>query len=160
MKKLFLILLCLCLIPFGVLFADTITLNTPETLSVPTAPTLKWKIILIDAEEKMLRIAYQWRDAFDDAVRVNNQRDAWYLWDCRTVIRDNAQCIAEKNPWSCCTGAGTGDCTSETCFDDVFKFQIRAQDEGTMIGVGLRTLIWNQFKQDILTPGNDGTFNE
>ena len=47
----------------------------------------------------------------------------------------------------------------DSCFTDVFSFQIRQQDVDTSIGAGLRTLIWNQMKADVLTGGNDGTFD-
>jgi hypothetical protein len=48
---------------------------------------------------------------------------------------------------------------TDTDFDDVFGFIVRQQDVGTKIGVGLRALIWNKFKSEVLTAGNDGTFS-
>jgi hypothetical protein len=46
----------------------------------------------------------------------------------------------------------------QTCFTETFGFAIRAQDVGSAIGVGLRNLLWNKMKADVLTGGNDGTF--
>lgn len=46
---------------------------------------------------------------------------------------------------------------SGTCFDDTFGFTIRAQDVGTTLGAGLKQLLWNKMKADVLSPGNDGT---
>jgi hypothetical protein len=44
-------------------------------------------------------------------------------------------------------------------FTDIFSFLIRQQDVGVKIGVGLRTLILNKFKADVLSAGNSGTFD-
>ena len=154
------ILLALLLVPiYG--NSDTINLDSTETLQVPTSQKISdWQIVLIDASAKVMRIKYRWRDASNDVIDFDNS--GWKYWTCQDVEvpGTNAECIDTGDPYPCCTGAGTGTCDDmlDTCFTDVFSFDIRAQDVGTPIGVGLRQLIWNQMKQDILTGGNDGTF--
>jgi len=109
--------------------ADTITLTSPEILTLPSAAKLDWRISGIDAQAHRMVVTYRWRDAAGEIIDVGDG-GRWNTWEC-----------------------------SDTCFTDVFTFQIRAQDVGTPIGVGLRTLIWNRMKQDILTGGNDGSFD-
>ena len=48
----------------------------------------------------------------------------------------------------------------DQCFRDVFGFLIRPEDVDCKVGIALRKLIWFHFKQDVLTPGNDGTFEQ
>jgi hypothetical protein len=120
-----------------------------------------WYVSYISAATKTLTVRYYWEDATGNPIQLDN-RSAWQTWSCRDISQgDNASCTAAGEPWDCCTGAGTGTCPEavDTCFSDVFGFQIRAQDVGTSIGIGLRTLIWNQMKVDILTGGNDGSFD-
>jgi len=111
----------------------------------------------------------------DDAATTDPLRDddvAWgiittagahpqiYFWAFDEDVDDD-NCTGANEPWDCCTGSETGTCPEilDTCFTDVFSFSIRTQDVGTSIGLGLRTLIWNQMKNDILTGVNDGTFD-
>ena len=147
----------------GVVMADSITLNSGQMLSVPTAAKIsEWQIILIDAAAQRMQIRYRWRDADYNLLTVAGNRTGWEYWECRNRSEgNNADCTDVDTPWDCCTGAETGTCPEmlDTCFSDVFGFQIRQQDVGTSIGIGLRTLIWNQMKQDILTGGNDGSFD-
>jgi len=162
MKKLaialFLILVCPALV-----CADSITLNTNETLSVPESARISdWEIIKINADQKIMTIRYRWRAGDDTVVQLGN-RQGWQFWTCqdRETPGTNAECLAAGDPYECCTGVGTGTCDDllDSCFSDVFGFTIRSQDVGTKIGIGLRTLIWNQMKQDVLSGGNDGAFD-
>ena len=142
--------------------ADSITLNSAENLAVPTSRHIaNWHISRIDPAEKLLRVRYQW--ATDDNKIIKTTPSGWNTWDCRDieVPGENINCTAAGEPWECCTGNTTGTCDDmvDTCFTDVFAFTIRAQDVGTSIGGGLKTLIWNRMKQDILSETNNGTFD-
>ena len=159
MKKLALVLTFLLLAPFA--FADDITLDSNEVLIVPTATRIsEWEIIRISAASKILRVKYRWRAADDSLIKL--ERTGWNYWTCRNTYQgNNESCTALDTPWDCCSDLETGTCPEivGTCFSDVFGFQIRTQDVGTSIGAGLRTLIWNKMKSDILTGGNDGDFD-
>lgn len=140
MKKNFLSEIKYCIIIIALIFsilipvyADVVTLNSAETLQTPTSQKLNWKIALIDATTKTMIIHYRWIDADNNTIKLND-RSGVNTWVCK-------------------------DDGVDTCFSDIFGFQIRAQDVGTKIGVGLRTLIWNHFKSEVLTPGNSGTFD-
>lgn len=158
-----LIALLMVAVMSSLVLADTLTLDSTETLSTPQAVSMDWRVSNIDAAAKTLVVTYRWKDATGAPIFLQNRNHAWQTWECRNVeiAGENSECIASEDPYPCCTGAGTGTCDdmADTCFSDVFSFQIRSQDVGTSIGIGLRTLIWNQMKQDILTPGNDGEFD-
>lgn len=118
----------------GVALADTLTLNSAETLTPESSQKLSWEIVRINAQEKVLTVKYQWLDASDTPVYT--RPGGVLYWDCR-------------------------DDGSSTCFSDVFGFVIRSGDVGTKIGAGLRTLIWNKMKADVLKVANNtGTFSE
>ena len=159
MKRL-IVVLALLAVPCWVL-ADTVTLDSPQVLSTPSATKMDWYISRIDAQTKTLRVTYRWRDATDGTIHLGSRTD-WQTWSCRDieVPGENADCTDALVPHDCCTGVGTGTCDDmeDECFSDVFGFIIRTQDVGTKMGVGLRTLIWNKMKADVLTGGNDGTF--
>jgi len=163
MKKT-LIALLLTLIFTGTLFADSITLNSSEDLSVPSSQKIGgWYIDLISQSSKTLVVKYYWEDSSGKPIILDGKRNAWLTWECRNieVPGTNAECTDIGVPYECCTGAGTGTCDDmiDTCFTDVFGFEIRAQDVGTTIGIGLRDLLWNKMKVDILSGGNDGSFD-
>ena len=92
---------------------------------------------------------------------VVSDNKGWNTWNCvnTPVPGENSECVAEDDPYDCCSGEGTGTCDDmlDTCFSDVFGFVIRSQDVGTPLGQGLRTLIYNAWRDDVI-PGNDGTF--
>jgi hypothetical protein len=159
--KTLVILLALLVLPISAP-ADRITLDDPEVLSTPEATHLEWFISKIDAQTNTLQVTYRWRDVDDGAISLGRRTD-WNIWTCRDIETpgENSECLDVDDPWDCCTGLGTGDCDGldDDCFNSVFGFQIRAQDVDTGIGVGLRTLIWNKMKLDVLTGGNDGTFD-
>jgi len=141
-------------------YADRINLDSDETLSTPVSEALDWEIIKINAKEKILQVKYRWKDSDDAPIFLGSSR-TWMVWTCQNVSEgNNDDCIDVDDPWDCCTGAGTGTCpeVTDTCFSDVFGFLVRSQDVDTKIGVGLRTLIWNKMRPDILTGDNDGTF--
>lgn len=163
MKKILFTLIFLITV-IGFVWADSITLTSPETLSTPTSQKIgRWYISYISAFSKTLQVRYYWEDSNGSPISLEGNRDAWQTWSCQDIEvgGENADCTALGEPHPCCTDVGTGTCDdmSDTCFTDVFSFEIRQQDVGTGIGIGLRTLIWNQMKQDILTGGNDGTFD-
>lgn len=139
--------------------ADTVTLNQAHDVEQPQATKMSWRVILIDQDRQLMKVQYRWIAADESWVKD------WNVWRCENTDDKHPKwavgdCVAAGDPHSCCTGAGTGTCDDpDTCFSDVFSFSIRSQDVGTAIGVGLRNLMWNQFKQDdILAAGNDGTF--
>ena len=155
----YIILLLFCVLPFTA-YGDDINLTSGETLSPPVATKVDWRIALIDAKAKKLVVRYSWLAASGEAVNVGGRET--HDWVCRDIPTpgENASCISAGVPFPCCTGAGTGTCDGldDNCFSAIFGFSIRSQDVGTQIGVGLRQLIFNQWKQDRLSPGNDGTF--
>lgn len=158
MKRL--ILAVLLLMP-TVAHAERVTLTNPETLAVPTSSVLDWKVTLIDAKAKTLEVTYQWLDANQNVIRPTSGQ-TWRVWRCQDrPAQLVANCTAAGAPYACCTGAGmgTGCDPGSTCFADVFGFTIRSQDVGTKIGLGLRSLVWNKFKADLLSPANNGTFD-
>jgi len=112
------------------LFADRINLTTPEALSTPTSQNLDWYVNLINAGESRLVVQYRWLDATGSPIKLGTPSE-WHTWKCE-----------------------------DECFSDVFTFQVREVDVGTSIGHGLRTLIWNKMRPDILTGANNGTFGE
>ncbi len=165
MRQLCLFLLLLFLTT-NVSMADSIVLNAPEALETPEAYSMDWEIIRIDAENKFMRVKYRWLDSNGKAIH-SGRTGVDHYWTCMNQWSDtnpvnNDQCISAGVPDPCCTGEGQGTCDdtvqTDSCFSDVFGFQIRQQDVGTAIGNGLRQLVWNQMKQDILSPGNDGDF--
>lgn len=164
MRKLFLPLILAGFILFPCLsFADSITLNSAESITPITWDRISdWTILEINPTTKTLVIKYRRRNGTDIVIDSSSDRHGYKRWYCRDLQQgDNAACLDVDDPWDCCTGLGTGTCPEDidTCFSDVFGFTIRTQDVGTGIGIGLRTLIWSQMKQDILTGINDGTFD-
>ena len=125
-----------------------ITLNTNEQLSVPTAVAMEWEQVNIDINRKTVTIVYHWLDAGENVILVAGKRNPDYRWYCI----DRPEVLADP-PID-----NTVVAPAQTCFSDTFGFSIRAQDEGTTLGTGLRTLLWNKMKADLLTGGNDGTF--
>ena len=161
MKKIILVIALLIFLPFNV-YADRIVLDNVEVLSTPNSTHLDWYVDKIDAGSKTLIVKYRWLDSNGDPIYLAG-RNLWHTWSVRDTA-DNpttvaAECLGVGDPWECCTGVGTGDCDETiTDFSDIFSFQVRQVDVGTPIGAGLRTLIWNKMKSEILTPGNSGSF--
>ena len=166
MKKLIILFLFLSLIVVNNGNTEKITLNTGETIGAPeTGISMDWYIDYINAEDNMLKVKYQWRDALGNTINDTNAKTGWNTWTCQDTgdinpEENNIDCIDTIDPYTCCTGVGTGTCDEpiDTCFSNIFRFEMRAQDVGTKIGVGLRSLIWNQMKTDVLTGVNDGVF--
>lgn len=125
--KYFFIALITVLIFAPLAVADTVILNAPEEVNPPTAYKLQWKVDTMDATTKTIIVRYRYLDENNRVITLGTLK-GWQLWTCH-----------------------------EQCFDDVFSFQVRAQDVGTPIGAGLRKLLWNKFKQEII-PTNDGVF--
>ena len=131
----------------GVSYAGVrIDLNSNESLSVPTAVAMEWRKVDIDIEAKSVTIIYRWIDADGDRIVLrSDSRSPDLRWYCQDIPQ-------RINP------IDNTVIPAVTCFTDTFGFSIRAQDVGTTIGVGLRNLLWNKMKPEILTGGNDGTF--
>ena len=165
MKKLIILFLFLSLIAVNNGNTEEITLNTGEIIGAPeTGVSMDWYIDYINAENNTLKVRYQWRDTLGKTINDTSPKTGWNTWTCQDIAdinteENNIDCIGAAAPYTCCTGVGTGTCDEgDTCFSDIFRFEIRAQDVGTKIGVGLRSLIWNQMKTDVLTGVNDGVF--
>jgi len=167
MKKIFCSILCLLFVFCSALIvkAERITLDSNEIIDTPQATHMEWYISHISGKEKVLKVRYRWIGSNNEPIRFSDTNKSWNTWTCREVpdlnpTENNVDCTDSEAPYECCTGLGTGTCDEEdTCFNDVFGFEIRAQDVGTGIGVGLRTLIWNKMRVEVLTPGNNGTFD-
>lgn len=139
MKKLFLV--CLILVSWlGLAFADSITLTSPEDLQEPQATKIKLRKVEINMEPRYMVVHYSWATATSDLRLSQRLVQTWICQD------------REDDP-------GTPEDETSTCFTDVFKFSIRTQDVGTMVGIALRDLVWFYMKQDILSGGNDGSFD-
>ncbi len=135
--------------------AEMVTLDQSETLSVPTAPTLKLMSMCIDGNAEKINVKYQWLDSTNKPVSTG--RDVNQVWVCENSTVANAACVASGDPDVCCTGSGTGTCM--TCWDDVMKYTFSAPDAGKKMGQRLKQLVWSKMKGIVLkTPGNDGTF--
>jgi hypothetical protein len=132
--------------------ADRVTLDNPETLSVPSSSELEWRVTLIDTEARKLHITYQWVGADGSKIHLNGKAEqTWVCMDIPTP-GTNAECLTEGSPYPCCTGAQSGSCDGmdDSCFSDVLP-----------AWRGVRTLIFNQWRGRVLkSPGNDGTFEE
>lgn len=136
MKKYILVIAILAFLPIHV-FAEKIVLDSPEAISPPEAAWMDWFVDDLDSESRRLVVKYRWRSSDDKILYPENADNGWLTWTCQNISE--------------------GGDNDSTCFSDVFSFKIREQDTGTSIGVGLRTLIWNRFRQEIL-PTNNGTF--
>ena len=141
----------------GALSAQVLTLNSPEALAVPTATQLDLRNINIDVTNKAVMVTYRFLDAAGQTILdVGGNRDR--VWSCRDISAHlAATCTDVGVPYPGCTGAGTGEdlYAGDTCFTDTFSFAIRTQDVGTMLGKGLRALIWSKMRPDVLTGTNN-----
>lgn len=143
--------------------AERITLTAPHAVSSPQAVSVDWVVKKMDADAKELVVKYRWLDENGQSI-ISNGSDSrgWKEWICRDIETpgENAGCLAEGSPWACCTGAGAGNCDGyiSTCFTDVYSFRVREADVGTPIGVGLRTLMWNKFRNEKLGVSINGAF--
>lgn len=138
--------------------AQVLKLNLSEQLAVPTATKLDFRKVTIDVTNKQLDVIYRFLDAAGRDIPNPGTVDVDRKWSCYDRDNQNLACTGAGAPYECCTGEGTGTCsTGSTCFTDTFLFTIRSQDVGTRIGKGLRALIWNKMKSAVLTSGNDAT---
>lgn len=132
----------LLILACGTAFADTVALNAPVELSVPTATKLVIDRVEIKNHNKELRVFFHWEAASGERIRLYDTMRSEVVWVCQDV---------EDNPL-------TPVDETDACFSDTFGFTIRQQDVGTRIGAGLRALIWAKMKSDVLSGGNDGSF--
>jgi hypothetical protein len=158
MKRLFIIIAILLF--SSTAYAQVLTLNSPESLAVPTASKLDLKEIRIDIGSKSLMVMYQFMN--DDGTLIPMQGSSQTLrnWMCvDRAAQLESQCTGVGEPYRGCTGVGTGTNLDpgSTCFTDTFSFAIRAQDVGVAIGKGLRALIWNKMRPNVLTGTNNAT---
>lgn len=142
-------------------FADRVVLNSIEALTPATGAKMDWEITGIRPASKFLGVRYRWLDADNTPIQLAGSSSTWRTWTCvDRAAQLAADCTGEGEPYLGCTGVGTGENLDpgETCFTGVFGFAIRSQDVGTTLGAGLKTLLWNKFRQDVLSSGNNGTF--
>ena len=152
------------LLSLGMVQADTITLTAPQTLDPVQATKIKFIDFAVVNAEQTLIVHYQWMSANGTPIRDPDTFNATKTWVCRNIPApspDNLHCTGPGTPDACCTASGTGTCNVpiDTCFSDVFRFSVRAQDVGTPIGMGLRQLIWARMRQEIRAGGVDGSFD-
>lgn len=143
----------------GITNAQVLTLNSTETLAVPTAAKLALDTVTIEVQNKTVKVDYRFLTATDITIIQPNGQSvrSWYCTDRDPQLAAN--CTGVGTPYKCCTGVGTGtNCDpGSTCFSDTFGFVIRTQDAGTSIGKGLRALIWSKMRPDVLTGANNAT---
>jgi tetrahydromethanopterin S-methyltransferase subunit D len=165
MKKLFLALL-MVLVFCGAGYGQVLTLNSAETLAVPTATKLDLRNINIDVTNKLVTVTYRFIDAGGADIPMAGSGGLNRTWTCRDTDAipafNVATCTGAGVPDPCCTGVGTGTgcyagAAAQTCFTDTFSFVMRTQDVGTQIGKGLRALIWSKMRPAVLTGTNNAT---
>lgn len=143
----------------GIGYAQVLTLNSTETLAVPTAAKLALDVVSINVQEKTVKVEYRFLTAGDINILTptGNITRTWYCVDRDAQLAAN--CTGLHTPYWGCTGVGTGENLDpgSTCFTDTFSFVIRTQDVGTMLGKGLRALIWSKMRPDVLTGSNNAT---
>ena len=148
----------------GPSYGQVLTLNAPEALAVPTATKLDIRHIDINITDKTVTVTYRFLDEGGGPIPAANSNRVNRTWSCRDIPAvpafDPATCTDVDMPDPCCTGLGTGEgCyegrPADTCFTDTFSFVIRTQDVGTMLGKGLRALIWSKMRPDVLTGTNN-----
>jgi len=161
MKKLFVVLFLVIFLA-ECAFADTAILNDPEQMAPPEATWITFKNVFIDLESKTIVVRYAYGNESGAILKDGRIVHTWVVRN----IPDNPEtdvtnCIGPGDPYSCCTGVGTGNCDETNPeFNNLFLFVIRSQDVGRAIGRGLRDLIWHRMKDDILSEGNDGSFGD
>jgi len=145
---------------FNVSYGQVLTLNSPETLAVPTAAKLDLRNVTIDIGNKVMIVTYRFLTSADAVIPTSDSFTINRTWTCRDKPTQlAADCTGVGVPYGGCTGVGTGTGLDpgSTCFTDTFAFVIRTQDVGVQIGKGLRALIWNKMKGDVLSAGNNAT---
>lgn len=158
MRKIFLVLFFLLAFT-SVGQGQVLTLDSPEILAVPTATKLNLKQINIDIANNMVEVIYRFVDLEGRDIPITGISGSLdRRWVCRDIPAQLAEnCTGVGEPYVGCTGVGTGTGLNpgSTCFKDTFSFVIRTQDAGTPIGKGLRALIWNKMRKDVLTGTNN-----
>lgn len=144
----------------GIGNAQVLILNSTETLAVPTAAKLDLRNININVTNKTITVTYRFLSSGDIAIPIPGGDTFNRTWTC--FDRDAelvANCTGVGIPYPCCTGVGTGTgCNpGSTCFTDTFSYVIKGTDNGTVLGKGLRALIWNKMRPDVLTGTNNAT---
>ena len=162
MKKLILMITMLVVFISSLALAQVLTLNSAETLAVPTATKLDLRNINIDVTNKTVNVTYRFIAESGEVIPVlgGGRTQVDRLWQCRDyAAQDVAQCASVGVPYPGCTGPGTGVGLDpgSTCFADTFAFAIRTQDVGVQIGKGLRALIWAKMRPSVLTGANNAT---
>ena len=140
MKKIVFLIAIVLLVAAGA-SAERVTLTAPEVLTPRETNNLLWYVTMIDGYTKRLEVTYYYLDQNGKVIPHRNKTGA-NTWECINDENDDP-----NTPYD-----------DTVCFDSIFKFQMRQQDVGAFIGVGLRTLIWNKFKTSLRTTNNDGTF--
>lgn len=129
-------------------YADRVQLDIPESLRPLSSQQLDWRITLIDIEAKKIVVKYRWLNPDGSTIALEGRsQETWVCRDIETPI-DNTDCVGADEPNTCCTGPGEGTCDGliDDCFSNASP-QIRS----------FQRTIFNQFRDDVLSPGNDGT---
>jgi hypothetical protein len=143
--------------------AQPLNLTNPQELEPDVSQRVIWENISIFPTQKKMIVYYMWVTPSGDPISVGGSTQQ--RWVCRDIETPgtNAECTsgAPPTPYPCCTGVGTGTCNGldVSCFSDIFSSEIQCPaHDGIPIGAGLRTLLKNQWRDEQLSPGNDGTF--
>ena len=146
MKKLILMVL-VSFVLSGIAYADVLTLTSPQEEVSPVVVSIDWRNINLDIANRnnVLTVTYFKLNAAGQRV-PKADGTVRRTWSCANATDDPNTAVDEAS----------------TCWSDVFMFEIRAQDVGSPIGRGLRTLILNKMKSDptVFDSGNDGTFDD
>lgn len=141
-------------------YAQVLTLNSPETLAVPTSDKLFLKQVQIDVQAQSIRVMYQFLDAENKPIPEPGTAEVnrfWYCVERPAQLVEN--CTELHKPYWGCTGLGTGEDLDpgSTCFSTTFGYAIKGGDVGIQVGKGLRALLWNKMRPSVLTGTNNAT---
>ena len=118
--------------------AQTITLTAPEALAPPTASSIDWNSIKVDFDGETIKANFTWRSD-TSVIPVDGKTEQTRI--VRNIPDDPDTPENEQdNQWN-----------------KSWEYEIKADDVGKKIGKVLLRKIFNQFKGEILTAGNDGT---
>jgi len=161
MKRIVILVLVAVLIAATMIQAQVITLNTKETVAVPTVDKIQIKNVNIDINGKSIEITYRFLDATNNAIPKMDTMSSERKWKCfdKPAI-DAGKCTGIGEPYECCTDVGKGNnCfTGDLCWTNSYSYIPKAE-EADKSGIGGMFIkrIWDLFKVSILTAGNDGT---
>ena len=108
MKKI--ILVVIALLFSSTAYGQVLTLNSPETLAVPTATKLDLRTVAINVTDQNITVTYRFIDADNQPIPVKGSNALDRTWRCQERAEQlAADCTAEHTPYWGCTGVGTGE---------------------------------------------------